>query len=440
MEDRELPMLEAAIGQIWDKAREFGLDPFPTQFEIVPAAILYEFGAYLLPGRFSHWTHGKAYYAMKTQYDYGLSKIYELVINNNPAYAFLLETNTLLQNKFVVAHVLGHTDFFKHNAHFAATNRQMLESTSQTARRFRRYAYEEGERAVEEYLDAVLAVAEHVDAWPRREKPAGSPASGGGAHYDDLFEKTPEPAGGRPRPPGAPERDLLRFILEHAQLEEWQADVIASVREESLYFQPQLRTKICNEGWACYWHNRILRDLNLDDAEFVEFAALHGGICAPGRHRLNPYQVGFRIFEDIEARLGREAIFQARELESDASLIRSYLTEELARELDLFVYALDGEEFKVTETDWEVVRDVLASSLSTHHQPVIVVEDGDWQGNRHLYLRHEYDGRPLDLDYAEHTLEHLHKLWGRPVHLETVVAERPMLLSCDGDEVSKTVL
>ena len=172
----------------------------------------------------------------------------------------------------------------------------------------------------------------------------------------------------------------------------------------------------------------------------MEFAALHGSICTPGRHRLNPYHVGFRIFEDIEARLGREALFAARELESDASLIRSYLTEELARELDLFVYALDGEEFRVTETDWEVVRDVLASSLSTHHQPVIAVQDGDWHGRRELYLKHEFDDRPLDLNYAEHTLQYVQRLWGRPVHLETVVSGRGLLLSCDGEAVSKTVL
>ena len=92
---------------------EDGSRPFPTHFEIVPTAIMYEFGAYGLPGRFSHWTHGKAYHQMKTMYDYGLSKIYELVINTNPSYAFLLEGNSEVQNKLVIAHVLAHSDFFK---------------------------------------------------------------------------------------------------------------------------------------------------------------------------------------------------------------------------------------------------------------------------------------------------------------------------------------
>ena len=118
--------LESAIGEVWEIAQRFGLDPFPVHFELVPASIMYEFGAYGLPGRFSHWTHGKAYQQIKTMYDYGLSKIYELVINSNPSYAFLLENNSVLQNKVVAAHVLGHSDFFKHNVYLGHTSREML--------------------------------------------------------------------------------------------------------------------------------------------------------------------------------------------------------------------------------------------------------------------------------------------------------------------------
>src|SRR5512142_2136936 len=116
--DKDYVALEQAIGEIWDTALKLGLDPFPTHFEVVPAAIMYEFGAYGLPGRFSHWSHGKAYHQMKTMYDYGLSKIYELVINTNPSYAFLMDANSVIQNKLVAAHVLAHVDFFRHNAYF----------------------------------------------------------------------------------------------------------------------------------------------------------------------------------------------------------------------------------------------------------------------------------------------------------------------------------
>ena len=144
--------------------REMGLDPFPVHFEMVPADIMYEFGAYGLPGRFHHWSHGKAYYRMKTQYDYGLSKIYEMVINTNPSYAFLMENNALVQHKLVVAHVLGHCDFFKHNAYFQHTNRPMVETASLNADRIRQYEYRARHAdVVEEFLDAVLSIQEHID-------------------------------------------------------------------------------------------------------------------------------------------------------------------------------------------------------------------------------------------------------------------------------------
>src|SRR6266404_5660693 len=142
MADSEIEQLRDAIDQAWEEARNFGLDPFPTHFELVPASLMYEFASYSLPGRFSHWTHGKAYYRMKMQYDYGLSKIYEMVINTNPSYAFLMENNELVQQKLVVAHVLGHCDFFKHNAYFRHSNRSMVETVSLNADRIRQYEFQ----------------------------------------------------------------------------------------------------------------------------------------------------------------------------------------------------------------------------------------------------------------------------------------------------------
>lgn len=184
-----------------------------------------------------------------------------------------------------------------------------------------------------------------------------------------------------------------------------------------------------------------MREIDLTDDEFVEFSTLHASVCTPGYHRLNPYHVGLKIFEDIEKRLGRDQIFAVRELESDASFIRSYLTEELVRDLDLYIYRLEDEEFRVAEKAWEKVRDATADSLTSHGRPVITVEDGDWQGKRELYLKHHYDGRPLDLPYAEHTLIYLRRLWGRPVHLETTLdGDRGMRLTCVDGAVEKTLL
>src|SRR5437764_10755141 len=191
MTPEEVRELEDAISQIIVIADRFGLDPYPVHFELVPATIMYEFGAYGLPGRFSHWTHGRAYQQIKTMYDYGLSKIYELVINTDPAYAFLLENNTILQNIVVAAHVLAHVDFFKHNAYFQRSDRQMLETASVHAARIRQYEFEYGKQAVEDLLDAVLSIDDHVD--PRlhipaeQELPRGRQKRPEPREYDDLF-------------------------------------------------------------------------------------------------------------------------------------------------------------------------------------------------------------------------------------------------------------
>ncbi len=454
---RYMAELEEGIEQIWDVAQRLGLRPFPTHFEIVPATVMYEIGSYGMPGRFSHWTHGKAYQVQKTMYDYGLSKIYELVINTDPCYAFLLETNTVLQNKLVAAHVLAHSDFFANNAYFAKTSRRMVDTMALNADRIRRYEFEHGSDEVERLLDAVLSIQEHVDPFAtleevrpeereRRERPRETA-------YDDLWEleargaEEPEPPPRRSRrTPRQPVRDLLLFILEHSpRLDDWERDVVSIVRAEMLYFYPQMQTKILNEGWASYWHARIMRELDLSEDEYLEFAQLHAAILQPSSRRLNPYHLGFRLLEDIERRWsadgkdGRAKLFEVREIESDVSLIRNYLTEELVEDLDLYLYKRVGDELVIVDKSWEAVRDRLVNELSSHGIPVILVEDGDYNGNLELYLRHSWDGQKLDMHYAQKTMEHVYRLWGRRVWLETRKSDdEPLILSYDQREGHKT--
>jgi stage V sporulation protein R len=444
--DPYVAQLEHWIGRIWEQAHAFGLDPYPTHFEVVPASIMYEFGAYGLPGRFSHWTHGRAYHQMKTMYDYGLSKIYELVINTDPCYAFLMEANTPLENKLVVAHVLAHCDFFRHNAYFKRTNRQMVETASVNAERIRRYEFEHGTRAVETFLDAVLSIEEHVDPVEQRGTSQGDahderPAQRTTA-YDDLFALDDEPSKpaepkARKRVPAESQRDLLGFLQEHTpHLEDWQRDVIAIVRQERLYFVPQMRTKILNEGWATLWHSRILRELELPDDEYSDFARLNASVAAPSRRSLNPYYVGMKLLEFVE-REGKVPLMEIRQVESDVSFMRNYLSKQAVEELDLYLYEYEDGAWKVVEKDWEKVRDGIVQSLTTYGIPYIAVEDGDHKGNRELYLKHYFEGDALDLRYAEKTLGHVQAIWERAVHLETVIEDVPTVLTYDGEGHSR---
>lgn len=438
---QDVGKLEDSLQGILDTALRLGLDPYPVHFELVPAAIMHEFGAYGLPARFSHWTYGRAYQQIKTFYDYGLSKIYELVINANPAYAFLVETNSVLQNKVVVAHVLGHVDFFKHNAYFAHTNRQMVEGASVNAERIRHYEYVHGSREVEEFLDAVLSIQEHVDDTTRvKRRPADGPVRRPEPRetpYDDLLsigeERAPEPAVEPAHIPLEPERDLLLFIAEYARgLEDWQRDLMHIVRAEQLYFRPQMQTKIMNEGWAAYWHLRIMRELDLTSDEYLDFSRMHSSVVSPSRRQINPYYVGLKLFEDIEQRWDLSRIMEVRELDNDVSFLRNYLTEDLVEELDLYLYRREGDQWVIVEKDWEKVRDTMVAGLTNFGQPYIVVEDGDYQNNGELLLRHAFEGQELDLGYARRTLEQVFHLWGRTVSLATERESKPTILRFDG--------
>lgn len=495
----EKKLLEESIEKITAIAKGFNLDFYDMYFEICPADIIYSFGAYGMPTRFSHWSFGKAYHKMKTQYDYNLSRIYEMVINSDPCYAFLLEGNSLVQNKMVIAHVLGHCDFFKNNYYFSRTSRKMVESMAVAADRIRGYEFKYGRDKVETFLDSVISLQENVD--PQRHIAAGESinpqtldknhggrqhtCSGGqyckgggcgnqgGYHdhektqarptpYDDLWDldkhecehkcdKEDQPK----KFPEQPEKDMLLFMMEHARdLKDWQRDIISIIREEMLYFWPQMQTKIMNEGWATYWHIRIMRELDLTEDEALEFAKTHAGVIQTSKFRINPYYLGLKIFEDIEKRWdnpteeekrkygrkggeGKHKIFEVRATENDISFIRNYLTEELVEELDLYLYKKVGYDWKVVDKDWEKVRDGLVKNLYNCGLPYIVVEDGDFGRRGELYLKHVYEGTDLDVYYLERTLPHVYKVWGRGVHLETVVDGKRVVFSYNGEKPGK---
>ena len=462
---------------IWDQAQEFGLDPYATHFEVAPQHVIYELGAYGLPARFSHWTFGRDYHRQKTSYEYGMSKIYEIVFNTDPCQAFLVEDNSMLSHKFVAAHVLGHCHFFKHNTYFAHTNRRMVEQMRLHADRIRSYEQEFGWREVEEFLDLVMTIEEHFDPTApqiRRKTPeqheddrlnAGKPSE---TDYDDIWNVSGYAPRSRPagrKFPEEPEKDLLRFLIEYGEkLTEWQRDILQIIHDEMLYFLPQMRTKIMNEGFASYWHEKILESLDLTSEEHWEFRRLHSSVLSPSgsKMQINPYYVGFQILKDIERRWdgkievgdeeetdwmgrpiarpsgeGRAKIFQVCEEDNDVTFLRKYLTEPLVKKLDLYTYKLqevDGEElWVVQDTDWRKVRDSIVDSMTNFGQPILTVDDGDYKRRGELYLKHAYDGKALDPEYTERVLRNIQKLWSRPVHLETMKDDKPILYSCDNE-------
>ncbi|TYS64540.1 SpoVR family protein [Sutcliffiella horikoshii] len=457
-----------AIDEITEIAKGFGLDFYPMRYEICPADIIYTFGAYGMPTRFSHWSFGKQFHKMKLHYDLGLSKIYELVINSNPCYAFLLDTNSLIQNKLIVAHVLAHCDFFKNNCRFQNTNRDMVESMAATAERIKQYEQDYGKKEVEDFLNAVLAIQEHIDpslirsklAWSMEDMEEEEEAPKKASQYDDLWNldnrSKPKavPKKRKKKFPPQPEKDILLFIEQYSsELEDWQRDILTMMREEMLYFWPQMETKIMNEGWASYWHQRILREMDLTSDEALEYAKLNAGVVQPSKTSINPYYLGIKIFEDIEERYnnptesmlrdgvkpgsGREKMFEVREVESDISFLRNYLNKDLVMREDMYLFQKQGKDYKIVDKAWEQVRDQLVNMRVNGGFPYITVNDGDYLRAGELYLKHWFEGIELDLKYLEKVMPYIFQIWGRPVHMESVIETKNVLFTYDGKSVQR---
>ncbi len=489
------PDLERWRRQIEGYAREYGLDFFDVVFEVVDYDQLNEVAAYGgFPTRYPHWRFGMEFEELAKSYSYGLSKIYELVINNNPVYAYLMKANSALEQKLVMAHVFGHADFFKNNLWFSETNRRMIDEMANHATRVRQYIDRHGVEAVEDFIDACLSLENlidyHGDFIERREKwsqpvapedeeepPVPRLPSKG---YMDRYINPPsflreqkarqvERAQKKRHVPDEPRKDVLQFLLEHAPLENWERDVLAIVREEACYFAPQGMTKILNEGWAAFWHATLMTQRAMNDSEVVDFADHHAGTLAMTPGRLNPYKIGIELFREIEDRwnkgkfgkeyddcddlevrrrwdrklgLGRQKIFEVRKIYNDVTFIDAFLNEEFCERLKLYVYGFDSRsgQHVIVSRDWRKVKEKLLFSLTNLGQPLIAVQDANYANRGELYLKHRFEGIPLDVEKAKDTLKNMHRLWRRPVHLETVEDGRDRLFSYDGTEHKATRL
>lgn len=446
--DWTLRDLEAWDERIREKVAEFGLDCYEQEFEICDHHAMLGYMAYHgMPAHYPHWSYGKAFEQIKTMYDYGVQGLpYELVINSDPCLAYLMRDNTLCLQILTMAHVYGHNDFFKNNFNFriATDAKETIARFKARADRVRAYIEDPsiGPEAVERFLDAAHALAfnrsrnlairrESAEEKRRRILESLRRPPDPFAH---LHRREEEPELDLHRIPLEPEEDILLFIRDHnPRLAEWQKDLLTIVDEEACYFLPQIETKIMNEGWASFWHHRIMNSLDLPQGIRLEFIVRHNQVVCPHPGSLNPYHIGFVVWRDIEERYGTDKLFEVREVDRDVSFLRRFLTPELMRELDLFTYRPRGEHLVVDkvadEENWEEVKRELLRRIGTGNIPVIRIHDADYRGRRALYLVHEHDGRDLDMTHAEKTLGYVRELWGHDVHLETRLRGKRALLS-----------
>jgi stage V sporulation protein R len=301
-----------------------------------------------------------------------------------------------------------------------------------------------GQTRVEQVLDAALALEAHIDPeqllrrerYPQYLEGPRAPNEGG---FQKRFENLPGSADVADAPleraraplPPSPERDLLWLIAEYApEIEEWERDIFRAVREESFYFYPVFACQIINEGWASYWHARLLREADfLPHNEYLDALKTHSDVVRPHAAEqqaslaTNPYHLGFSIWESIVEEHGLERAFQIRAEDDDFSFIRNHLTQELAEELTLFRYERNADgSVKVLDHDVHALRETVLKPKYNFGAPAVLGKHIAHDGSLTLFHEHETDGRGLDLDRAERVLDYLHKIWRRPIKLETVDA------------------
>jgi stage V sporulation protein R len=460
----DLKDLEYWDAKIREQVDALGLDCYPQEFEVCNHTEMLAYMGYSgMPAHYPHWSYGKAFEKLKTLYEYGVSGLpYEMVINSNPAIAYLMRDNSLCLQILTMAHVYGHNDFFKNNFTFKSTRAEFTIGTFKAhAERVRDYMEDPsiGADKVESVLDAAHALSlqrrrnlairklseeEERERLLRNAEPARDP-----------FHRLHRPAEYVPpdlqKLPLVPEDDILLFIADHnPYLANWERDLLQIVDEEARYFIPQIETKLMNEGWASWVHREILNAIDLPQDLHLEFLVRHNQVVRPTPGSLNPYHVGLKLWTELKRRYdsptgpeieehgapnksGMAKLHEVRETDRDVSFLRRYLTQEMMRELDMFQFEPRGEDLVITqvadEEGWQSVKEQLLRSVGMGGVPVIRIEDADFGHKRTLYMVHHHDGRDLHLENAEKTLAYAYRLWGREVVMETVVSGKRTLLT-----------
>jgi stage V sporulation protein R len=494
--------------RIEEIARGFGLDFFPTVYEVVRYDEMNELASYGgFPTRYPHWRFGMEYEQMSKSAEYGLTRIYEMVINNTPAIAYLLEGNSLVDQKLVMAHVYAHVDFFKNNFAFRATNQGTDPRTGEPIRKWidtmanhgsvvRRWSKRVGIERTEEFIDACLSLENLIDPQkpfttkpvPRKSavdeevEPEGEeldllPVKRdymasfiNPNEYVESQRKKAQDAKDQPkRTPERPDRDVLGFLLDHAPCDRWEREILSVIRTEAYYFWPQMQTKIMNEGWASYWHSRMMTEKICDSGEIIEYADRNAGVLATSAGKLNPYKLGVELYrhieerwdrgqygkewedcDDLEARkswdrrtgLGRKKIFEVRALYNDVTFIDEFLTPDFVREQKLYSFGFNprNDRWEIESRTFNEVKNKLLQSLTNAGQPFIYVVDSNHENRGELLLQHEHHGVDLRLDWAQEVLQALFRIWRRPVEIQTTAEQKATALRYDGTDHSRRTL
>ncbi len=454
---------------------EAGLDTsVPVGFHIIPYYEMDSIAARSgFPRHYSHWKIGQSVEEIIRKRERGLLTIFELVINNHPFHAYLLEGNPDYVQKTVIPHVFAHTDFFSQNMAFSHTAKNMLDRFGTYAAGVEKLMEKLGVEVVENFITDCLTLDNLIDEncfFARKQKKGGqeedevdpqiykikakdymeeyiNPEESIMRQFEEIEQRKRTPK----KNPERPEKDILQFLIDNAPLKNWQRYLLAMVRDEAYYFLPQKQTKIMNEGWACYWHSKILTGKMLTCADFVDFADFNSKIMEMPDVGINPYKIGRAVFEDIERRWntgrhgkefddcadiakkeswdakenrGKEKIFLVRKVQRDIGFLEEFFTEEVMEDIQAKVLKKDSKERIHELRDFKTVKDALIKSLQKQTRMPVYAVDANFHNRGELLLVQRYEGLDIDSEVIQKNLQALRRVWNRPVNIEIRVDDK----------------
>lgn len=472
--------IQEVIPDIFKAANDFGLDYYETIIEWMTYDGISEVAAYDgFPQRYPHWRFGMSYEELSKGYEFGMHRIFEMVINNRPCVIYCLNSNTYTDNVTVIGHALGHNDFFKNNVFFEKTNTKMMNEFGNNRTRIMQIMSRWGEETVEAFIDNCLAIDSLIDpasAWnkseyvdpitydertfqfPRRLKvPDGHDYMEDWINPKEWIEEEWQRIKIEERKKSLGivelcERDIVKFLLDNAPLKPWEQTILGIIYEEALYFAPQGMTKVANEGWASFVDFHIMARIGMPKCSIWSYAD-HKAKVLGGVNSENPYKLGFELLLDIEDRwnkgrfgsdyencqdnyvkenwdlqlgLGHQKVFEVRERYNDVTMIAEFFTKEFCHKHNYFNWEkrVSSEvgveaEYKLVDRDWKKTKKNLIQRHLNRGLPEIKLVDPNGKGKNILVVEHTWDGRTLHPKYSKEALMSLASIWKNPVALLT---------------------
>ena len=481
MTKSELKRLIKIEDRIYQIAKEdLNLDFYPIEFDIIPPQKMFEIMSYNIPTNISNWKYGRNYERQRTIYEnMGSHLPYEVVINSDPARAYLMNSNTFGVQVLVMAHVVGHTSFFTMNKLFRNSRQDIIEIMLAASKRVNEYERRYGIKEVEMIVDAGHSIQRHSspfnddeteDQARRRvfEQEKKKIHHKNRSEFSDITpNNSTDPKEDielfnqklwrklKLQTPVEPTEDLLRYVINNSRiLEDWQRDILEILRIEGQYYWPIIHTKFMNEGFAVIVHEKICKKLYeeslLTSKEFSHFSYSNSLVKAEWPIGLNPYLIGSGMWRNVEDRWnkgrhgrdwetctyakdkeswddgsmkGWEKIIETMTIYTDWFFMHDFLTAELVDELNIYLFTEKDEpqhtDYIRTKHEAEEIRKEIVHAFAGSGIPRIEVTDGNHLGSGEMLLDHKYEKSELDFNYAIKTMNHIYDLWGRPIHLVT---------------------